>query len=105
VQLADKLEAKQAIEKADWKCWKKLEQQFEQIHGPSLFDLDDDNQEQALWDACTRERWNADISQMAQEMDMLPYSLSPSPPLLGSCTKDSAQKKWRGEREQIQGEP
>jgi hypothetical protein len=28
VQLADKLEAKQAMEKADWKCWKKLEEQF-----------------------------------------------------------------------------
>ncbi len=29
---------------------------------------------------------------------MLPYSLSPSPSLLGSRTKDSAQRKWRGER-------
>jgi hypothetical protein len=35
---------------------------------------------------------------MAQEMDMSPYSPSPSPPLLGSCTKNSAQRKWRGER-------
>jgi hypothetical protein len=35
---------------------------------------------------------------MAKEMDMLPYSPSPSPSLLGSRTKDSAQRKWRGER-------
>jgi hypothetical protein len=33
VQLADKLEAKQAMEKADWECWKKLEEGFEQLHG------------------------------------------------------------------------
>jgi hypothetical protein len=35
---------------------------------------------------------------MAQEMDMSPYSPSLSPPLLGSRTKDSAQRKRRGER-------
>jgi hypothetical protein len=35
---------------------------------------------------------------MAKEMDMSPYSPSPSPLLPGSCTKDSAQRKWRGER-------
>jgi len=38
VQLADKLEAKRAMEKADWECWKKLEETY-------LFDLDYDNQE------------------------------------------------------------
>jgi hypothetical protein len=95
VQLADKLEAKQEMVKADWKCWKKND---EQIHGPILFELDDDDQEQARRDASTRERCNADVLQMAKEMDMLPYSLSPSPSLLGSCTKDSAQRKWRGKR-------
>jgi hypothetical protein len=35
---------------------------------------------------------------MAKEMDMVPYSPSPSPPLLGSRPKDSAPKKWRGKR-------
>jgi hypothetical protein len=35
---------------------------------------------------------------MAKEMDMLPYSPSPSSSLLGSCTKEPAQRKWRGER-------
>ncbi len=32
VQLADELEAKQEMVKADWECWKKLEERFEQIH-------------------------------------------------------------------------
>ncbi len=35
---------------------------------------------------------------MAKEMDMLPYSPSPSPLLLGYRTKDSAQRKPRGDR-------
>ncbi len=48
MQLADKLEAKREMVKADWECWKKKEKQFEQIHGPILFDLDDDDQEQAF---------------------------------------------------------
>jgi hypothetical protein len=43
VQLADKLEAKQAMAKADWECWKKLEEQFELIHGLFSFDLNDDD--------------------------------------------------------------
>jgi hypothetical protein len=46
VQLADKLEAKQAMEKVDWECWKKLEEGFEQFHGLFSFDLVDDNQEE-----------------------------------------------------------
>jgi hypothetical protein len=47
VQLADKLEAKGAMEKADWECWKKLEEGFEQFHRLFLFDLGDDDQEDA----------------------------------------------------------
>ncbi len=31
MQLADKLEAKRALVKADWDCWKKLEEQFKKI--------------------------------------------------------------------------
>jgi hypothetical protein len=34
MKLIDKLEAKRAMEKADWECWKKLEEEGEQIHGP-----------------------------------------------------------------------
>jgi hypothetical protein len=98
VQLADELEAKQAMAKADWECWKKIEEQFEQIHGLFLIDLDEDDLEQACWDVCTRERYNADISQMAKEIDILPYSPSPSPSLLGSCTKKSSRREWRGKR-------
>ncbi len=93
MQLTDKLEAKRAMAKADWECWKKLEEQFEQIHGLFSFDLDDNDQEQACWDACTRNRCNAVVSQMANEIHMAPYSLSPSPQQRGSHTKISAQKK------------
>jgi hypothetical protein len=31
VQLADKFEAKQAMKKADWECWKKLEEGFQKF--------------------------------------------------------------------------
>ncbi len=47
MQLADELEAKQEMVKVDWECWKKLEEQFEQIHGPLLFDSDEDDQDEA----------------------------------------------------------
>jgi hypothetical protein len=54
VQLADKFEAKGAIEKADWECWKKLEGRFEQFHRLFLFDLVDGNQEDAHQDGRIR---------------------------------------------------
>ena len=47
MQLADKLEAEQEMMKADWECWMKIEEQFEQIHGYFLFDLDEDDQDKA----------------------------------------------------------
>jgi hypothetical protein len=47
VQLADKLEAKRAMAKADWECGKKIEDGVEQFHGFFLLDLDDDDQEDA----------------------------------------------------------
>ena len=50
VQLADELEAKQEMVKADWECWKKLEEQFKQIHEPFLFDSDEDDQDEACQD-------------------------------------------------------
>ncbi len=62
------------------------------------FDLDEDDQQQACWGACTKERCNADVSQMAKEMDMSPYSLSPSPQQRGSHTNASAQRKQKGKR-------
>jgi hypothetical protein len=89
--------------KADWECWKKLEEQFKQIHGPFSFDLDGNDQEQAHWDACTRNRCNADISQMKKEIHMVPYSLSPSPQQRGSHTKTSSQRKRKGKRRKGSG--
>jgi hypothetical protein len=56
VQLTDKLEAKQAMEKADWECWKKLEEGYEQFNGLLLFDLVDDDQEDAHLDERIRQR-------------------------------------------------
>ncbi len=44
MQLTDKFEEKQAMEKADWECWKKLEEGFKQLHGLLLFDLVDPDQ-------------------------------------------------------------
>jgi hypothetical protein len=43
VQLTDKLEAKQEMVKADWERWKKKEKEYKLIHGPILFDLDDND--------------------------------------------------------------
>jgi hypothetical protein len=37
VQLADELEVKQEMAKADWESWTKLEKQFEQIHRPFFY--------------------------------------------------------------------
>jgi hypothetical protein len=49
VQLADKLEAKQAIKKAKWDLWKKADKQRKaldlQINGPHLFEWDDLSEE------------------------------------------------------------
>jgi hypothetical protein len=49
VQLADKLEAKQAMEKAVWDLWKEADKQLEaldlQINGPLLFEWDDLSEE------------------------------------------------------------
>jgi hypothetical protein len=47
VQLVDELEAEREMMRADWECWKKIEEQFNQIHRPFLFDLDEDNQDEA----------------------------------------------------------
>jgi hypothetical protein len=42
--------------KADWESWKKLEEKFEQFHGPFLFDLDEDDQDKARQDERIRQR-------------------------------------------------
>ncbi len=49
MQLADKLEAKRAMVKADWECWKEADKRWEaldlQVNGPFLFEWDDLSEE------------------------------------------------------------
>jgi hypothetical protein len=59
--------------------------------------LDDDYQENTHQDERIRQRWTVELLQHAKEMDM-PSSPSPSPHQHGSCTKTSAQRKWKGKR-------
>ena len=95
VQLADELEATREMVKADWECWKKLEERFS--------DSDEDDQDEARRDERMRQRWNVDPLQHAQEMDMSPYSFSLPPTAWVSGTKSSAQKKRRKTRSKRAG--
>jgi hypothetical protein len=60
VQLTVELEAEQEMAKADWECWKKLEKQFNRIHGPFLFDSDEDDQDKSRQDKRIRQRQDVD---------------------------------------------
>ncbi len=60
MQLTDELEATQEMVKADWECWKKLEERFKQIHGPFLSDSDEDDQGEDRRDKRIRQKWNVD---------------------------------------------
>ncbi len=91
------------MEKADWACWKKLEERFERIHEPFIFDLGDDNQDKASRDERIRQKWNVDHLQHVKEIDMSPFSPSPSPKQRGSHTKISDQKKWSKRRREKTG--
>jgi hypothetical protein len=62
VQLADELEVEQAMAKADWECWKKLEEGFKMICGHFLNDFDDDDQEDARQDERVRQRWAIELT-------------------------------------------
>jgi hypothetical protein len=95
VQLADELEATREMVKADWECWKNLEERFS--------DSDEDDQDEARRDERMRQRWNVDPLQHTQEMDMSPYSLSLPPTAWVSGTKSSAQKKRRKTRSKRAG--
>jgi hypothetical protein len=94
VQLADELEATREMVKGDWECWKKSEEQS---------DSDEDDQDKTCQDKRIRWRWNVDPLQHAQEMDMLPYSLSLPPKAWVSGTKSSAQRKRRKTRSKRAG--
>jgi hypothetical protein len=56
VMLADELEAERDMMKAEWECWKKIEERFERIHGHCLFDSDEDDQDEAHQDKRIRQR-------------------------------------------------
>ncbi len=103
VQLADKLEAEQEMIKADRECSKKIEERFEQIHGPFLFDSDKDDQDEARRDKRIRQRWNVDPLQHIKEMDMLLSSPCLPPTAWVSCTKNFAQRKRRKTRRKRAG--
>ncbi len=103
MQLTDELEAEQEMMKADWECWKKIKEQFEQIHGPFLFDADKDDQDEARRDKNIRQRWNVDPLQHIKETDMLLYSPSLPPTAWVSRTKNSAQRKQRKRRKKRAG--
>jgi hypothetical protein len=95
VQLADNLEAKQNMEKMEWKYWKEAEKQYEQLVSLPLLlsDSDDDGQNEAhqyTWQS-VKKRLNADPLQIAKEMMMLFPFPSLSPKQLVSHTKDSNQ--------------
>jgi len=98
VQLADELEATQEMVKADWECWKKLEERFKWIHGPFLSDSDEDDQNEDRQDERIRQKWNVDPLQYAQEMDMSPYSLSLPPQQHGSSAPSALLKENKERR-------
>ena len=96
MQLADELEATREMVKADWKCWKKLEEQFS--------DSDEDDQDKAHRDERIRLRWNVELSQHAQEMGMSPHFLSLPPNSRGLphqelCSKETEKDEEKKSRE------
>ena len=104
---AEDVGAKQVMEKADWECWEKVEEEFKQIHRPFLFDLDDDGQEDTHQDKRIKQRLNVKLLQHRQDTEMLPYShhlpplnnVGPAPiPLL----KRNGARRQGGKR---QGDP
>jgi hypothetical protein len=103
VQLADELEAEQEMMKADWECWKKIEERFERTHGPFLFDSDKDEQDKAGRDKRIRQRWNVDPLQHIKEMDMLLYPPSLTPTSWVSHTENSVQRNRRKMRRERAG--
>ncbi len=103
MKLPDELEAEQNMMKADWECWKKIEERFKQIHGPFLFDSDEDDQDEAHRDKRIQQRWNVDPLQHMKEMNVLIYSSSLSPTAWVSRTKNSAQRNRRKTRRKRAG--
>ncbi len=95
MQLANELEATQEMVKADWEYWKKFKEQFS--------DSNEDDQDKAQQDKRMRQRWNVNLLQHEQEMDMLLYSLSLPPTARVSGTESSAQRKRKKTRSKRAG--
>ena len=72
-------------------------------HGLFSYDLGDDDQEDAHQDERIRQRWTVELLLYGQEMDRSPYSPSLSPQQHGSCTKTSAQRRWKGKKRKQTG--
>jgi hypothetical protein len=69
-----------------------------------LFDLVDDDQEDACQDERIRQRWTVELLQHGQEMDMLPYSSpSPSPQQPGPIPRHLLKENGRGKGRKGQG--
>jgi hypothetical protein len=87
VQLAEKLEAKQAMEKAEWDLWKEADKGQEdldlQINGPLLFEWDDLSEE-ALQEAVKRlrQRWK----EMVITSHFGRHAMKHGPPIHLPCT-------------------
>ncbi len=103
VKLTDELEAERDMMKADWECWKKIEERFERIHRPFLFDSDQDDKDEAHRDKRIQQRRNVDPLQHIIKVDMLLYSPYLPPTAWVSRTKNSAQRNWRKTRRKKAG--
>jgi hypothetical protein len=108
VQLADKLEAKRAMEKAEWDLWREANKQREaldlQINGPLLFEWDDLTEE-ALREADLRQRWKEMVITSHFGKRNESRATNPSPPYhqIGSHAKESDKRKWRWKRSKKAG--
>ena len=97
VQLADELEATREMVKADWKCWKKLEEQFS--------DLDEDDQDEARLDKMMRQRWNVEPLNLCSMHKRWICRLTPSPsPQQHGSPAPRALLRESGERRGAKGQ-
>ncbi len=110
MQLAERLEAKQAMEKAKWVLWKETNKQQEaldlQISVSLLFEWDDLSEE-ALWEAdkCLRQRWKEMVITSHFGKHNVAWATDPSHPYyqIGSHAKESDEKKRRRKRRKKAG--
>jgi hypothetical protein len=117
MQSADKLEAKQDMEKAEWDFWKESDKQREaldlQINRPLLFEWDGISEEALRdMDKRLRKRWNA-YKDKSKEMAATSHfgksnkagATDPYPPChqIGSHAEEYDKRKWRRKRKKKAG--